>query len=127
MSSKKMIGRSVMVAFIMVWGIWGCAGQPYDPPQTGEMPKGPGVFTKEKGAVTLYDSNEAKKPPPASEKTTDTLPPTVDHSFTVSDYEAFEAYQQWLRWKTSAVENGEWDEFQQWREWKKYKDWKNGK
>lgn len=122
-----MIGRSVLVTFIMVWGIWGCAGQPYDPPPTGEIPEGPGVFTKEKGSVVLYNSKQKKKRSPAPEKTPGKPSVVVHPSSSAKDYEAYEAYQQWLQWKTTAVESGEWVEFQQWREWKKYKDWKNSK
>lgn len=126
MKAKELIGRSAVLVLMMAWGIWGCAGQPFDPPQTDEIPKGPGVFTKDEGSVILYDSDQ-KKTQPSPENTSRT-PSTAAHpSSSTPDFEAFEAYQQWLQWKTTAVENGEWEEFQQWREWKKYKDWKNSK
>lgn len=127
MKVKEMIGRSALLVLIMAWGIWGCAGQPFDPPQTDEIPKGPEVFTKDDGSVILYDSDQKKKQPLAPEKNSGTPPAVVHPSSSASDYEAFEAYQQWLQWKKSAIENGEYEEFQQWRTWKKYKAWKNSK
>jgi hypothetical protein len=109
-------------------GMWGCAAKPFDPPQTGEIPKGPGVFSKDDDGVVLYDSNKkrsdrensASQEPVA--KGDSGLPATTSSS--ASDYAEFEAYQQFKAWKKSAVGTKEYEEFQQWRQWQQYRQWK---
>jgi hypothetical protein len=64
--------RFVSVVLISI-GIWGCAAKPFDPPQTGEIPKGPGVFSKGDEGAVLYDSNNNKSDHQA---TAATEPPT---------------------------------------------------
>lgn len=119
--------RFVLVVWVSI-GIWGCAAKPFDPPQTGEIPKGPGVFSKGDDGVVLYDSNRKKADDratvttvPAPKGNTEqpaVLPPAA------SDYAEFEAYQQFKVWKASAVGTKEYEEFQQWRQWQQYRQWK---
>lgn len=118
--------RFVLVILISI-GIWGCAAKPFSPPQTGEIPKGPGVFSKGDDGVVLYNSNKKR-----SDRRTAALPAPaakgsagqpVDSS-SASEYAEFEAYQQFKAWKKSAVGTKEYEEFQQWREWRQYQQWK---
>jgi hypothetical protein len=118
--------RLVLVVLISI-GIWGCAAKPFDPPQAGEIPKGPGVYSKGDDGFVLYDSNNKKsesraKAPaePTAEGGTGqpAAPPPA------SDYAEFEAYQQFKAWKKSAVGTKEYEEFQQWRQWQQYRQWK---
>jgi hypothetical protein len=118
--------RVVLVALISI-GIWGCAAKPFDPPQTGEIPKGPGVFSKGDDGVVLYDSNKKRSnreteasPEPAAKG--DTGQPAAPSS--ASDYAEFEAYQRFKAWKKSAAGTEEYEEFQQWRQWQQYRQWK---
>jgi hypothetical protein len=118
--------RFVVVVLISI-GTWGCAAKPFEPPQTGEIPKGPGVFSKGDDGVVLYDSNKkqtdrrtADSPEPAAKGNIGQPAP----SLSASDFAEFEAYQQFKAWKKSAVGTKEYEEFQQWRQWKQYRQWK---
>lgn len=120
-----------LFAVISIWIVfWGCAGKPFDPPQTGEIPKGPGIFSKSDDGAVLYESKKTKnagtpgeKAAPAAEKSAakDEVPTQT------ADYEEFEAYQQFKAWKESAQGSEEYEAFQQWREWRKYQQWKQKK
>lgn len=123
--------RTRSLGFVLVVltsiGIWGCAAKPFDPPQTGEIPKGPGVFSKGDDGVVLYDSNKkrserrtaASQEPEAMGGAGQPAPPS-----SASDYAEFEAYRQFKAWKASAVGTKEYEEFQQWRQWQQYRRWK---
>ena len=123
---RTRILRFFLVALTSI-GIAGCAAKPFDPPQTGEIPKGPGVFSKGDDGVVLYDSNKrssehrtaASQAPEAMGGTGQHPPPS-----SASDYAEFEAYQQFKAWKASAVGTKEYEEFQQWRQWQQYRRWK---
>jgi hypothetical protein len=118
--------RFVFVVLISI-GLWGCAAKPFDPPQTGEIPKGPGVFSKGDDGVVLYDSKKKR-----SERRTAALQEPAAKGNTgqaatassASDYAEFEAYQQFKAWKKSAAGTKEYEEFQQWRQWQQYRQWK---
>lgn len=118
--------RLIFIVLISI-GIWGCAAKPFDPPQTGEIPKGPGVYSKGDDGFVLYDSNK-KKPErqattPAEPKVNgDTGQPAAPPP--ASDYAEFEAYQQFKAWKASAMGTKAYEEFQQWRQWQQYRQWK---
>ena len=125
MKASRILVPILFLVSIMIMGVWGCAGKPFDPPRTDEIPKGPGIFTKGADGAVLYDSNkESLKAQPVSQTPAtpsgDQEPPDVR-----SDYEEYEGYRQWLLWKKSAVGTPEYAEFQQWREWRKYQEWKN--
>lgn len=112
--------RLVLVVLISI-GIWGCAGKPFDPPQTGEIPKGPGVFSKGDDGVVLYDSKKNRSDRRTAAKGNSGRPAVPSSA---SDYAEFEAYQQFKAWKKSAVGTNEYEEFQQWRQWQQYRMWK---
>lgn len=105
----------------------GCSrGKDFDPPQPGEIPEGPGVFTKGDDGVVLYDSEgggliqprDQKVSPSAGENTAPAEP-------TADDFKAYEAYRQWKAWKEDPQNKEEFQEFQDWLEWKRYQQWKS--
>ena len=126
MKADTILARMVLLVSVVIMGVWGCAGRPFDPPRADEIPKEPGIFTKGADGAVLYDSNKERPPadppqtPPISSGGTEQ--PAVE-----SGYEEYEGYREWLHWKESAVGTPEYEEFQQWREWKKYQEWKKQK
>ena len=114
----------VLLVSLMIMGVWGCAGKPFDPPRAGEIPKEPGVFTKGSDGAVLYDSNKERAPAVSPSQAPVTSSGGTEQPAVESDYEAYESYQQWLLWKKSAAGTPEYEEFQQWREWRKYQEWK---
>jgi hypothetical protein len=122
--------RSLSLGYLILIliGIWGCAGKPFTPPEPNEIPEGPGLFTKEKGSVSVSvdlknkpaDSTRQAKPETSSEAR------NSPHA-SPSDYEEFKAYQQWLEWKASALGSPEYAEFLQWQEWKKDQEWEKSR
>ena len=116
-----------VLAVTLSIGIWGCAAKPFDAPQTGEIPKGPGVFSKGDDGVVLYDSNKKKSDRHTTVTTApsakgDTGQPELPSS--ASDFAEFEAYRQFKEWKKRAAGTEEYEEFQQWRQWRQYRQWK---
>lgn len=104
----------------------GCSrGKDFDPPQPGEIPKGPGVFTKGDDGVVLYNSEgggliqppDKKASPSAGESTAPAEP-------TAAGFKEYEAYRQWKAWKEDPKNKEEFQEFQEWLEWKRYHQWK---
>ena len=117
----------LLLAAVMPMVMWSCAHKPFDPPQTDEIPQGPGVFTKGDDGAVLFDSKKksvraADRAPglPAAGRPGDA--PMADE-----DYEAFEAYRQWLEWKKSNAGTEAYREFRQWQEWRRYQEWKKKK
>jgi hypothetical protein len=116
--------RSLSLSYLILIGLWGCAGKPFTPPEANEIPEGPGLFTKEKGAVEI--STDLNNESSASTSPAKTSEPPAGESANFnkpSDYEEFRAYQQWLEWKSFAIGSPEYEEFRQWLEWKKYQQW----
>ena len=124
MRARTIPTRMVLLVSLMIMGMWGCAGKPFDPPRAGEIPKEPGVFTKGSDGAVLYDSNKERAPAVSPSQAPVTSSGGTEQPAVESDYEAYESYQQWLLWKKSAVGTPEYEEFQQWREWRKYQEWK---
>jgi len=124
MRARYIPTRMVLLVSLMIMGMWGCAGKPFDPPRAGEIPKEPGVFTKGSDGAVLYDSNKERAPAVSPSQAPETSSGGTEQPAVESDYEAYESYQQWLLWKKSAVGTPEYEEFQQWREWRKYQEWK---
>ena len=124
MKASNMLTRMVLLVSIMTMGLWSCAGKPFDPPQAGEIPREPGVFTTGADGAVLYDSNQESLPAASPSQAIATSSAGTDQPAATSGYEDFEAYREWLLWKKSAVGTPEYEEFQQWREWKKYQEWK---
>ncbi|MDX2446748.1 MAG: hypothetical protein QNK29_06065 [Desulfobacterales bacterium] len=115
--------RMVLLVSIVIMGVWGCAGKPFDPPQTDEIPRGPGLFTTGSDGAVLYDSNQESLPSTSSSQSLATPSTDMEQTAASSDYEEFKDYQQWLLWKKSATGTPEYEEFKQWREWWKYQEW----
>ncbi len=124
MKASNMLTPMVLLVSIMTMGVWSCAGKPFDPPQAGEIPREPGIFTKSADGAVLYDSNQEGLPPASPSQAIATSSAGTEQPAATSDYEDFESYRQWLLWKKSAVGTPEYEEFQQWREWRKYQEWK---
>lgn len=90
-------GRVVRLSLLAVF-LAGCSATPVDYRPASEIPEGPGMFSGEEGAFTLYsDENKAK----ASEESRE-----------------YRDFLEFKRWKESAKESAEFREFQDWREWK---------
>jgi hypothetical protein len=115
--------RMVLPVLMMIMFFLSCAGKPFDPPQSDEIPKGPGVFTTGEDGAVLYDSNQESLPSTSSSQSLATPSTDMEQTAASSDYEEFKDYQQWLLWKKSATGIPEYEEFKQWREWRKYQEW----
>jgi len=124
MKASNMLTPMVLLVSIMIMGVWSCAGKPFDPPQAGEIPRGPGIFTTGTDGAVLYDSNKESLSPASPSQTIATSSSGTEQPAATSDYEDFEAYREWLLWKKSAVGTPEYEEFQQWREWRRYQEWR---
>ena len=94
--------------------ILGCAqAKPYEYYPATEIPKGPGLFTGEKGEYTVYSSEKKSDGETDAKRTSDDK---------ASDEERrdFEAFQEWKR---SPEGQAEYREFQDWLRWRDYKKW----
>jgi hypothetical protein len=112
--------------------ILGCAqAKPYEYHPATEMPKGPGLFTGEKGEYTLYsskknaDSDADSKRPSNDAAAADAREPADDAEFSEfqkwrKERQDFEAFQEWKR---SPEGQAEYREFQDWQRWRDYKKW----
>ena len=127
MKASTILTRMLLLVSIIIMGVWGCAGRPFDPPRTDEIPKEPGVFTKGTDGAVLYDSNKERLPAVSPSQMPATSSGETEQPAVESDYEDYKSYRQWLLWKKSAVGTPEYEEFQQWREWHKYQEWKKQK
>jgi len=130
--------------------VFGCSGQQtktfkYTAPD--EIAEGPGVFSKEKGEFTVYDSKKAKasdeasaKSAPQSSETAATpatagseVGSTTGKGQTPEDSASFQQFKEWQRdqaefekfqqWKQTQQGSEEYEEFQQWKRWKEYQKW----
>lgn len=123
MKTGKLLIRTALPVFIVIMIIWGCAGKPFDPPKSDEIPRGPGVFTTGEEGAVLYDSNNKSSLALSPSQTPESSSADTEQPASTPDYEEFEDYQQWLLWKKSATGTPEYEEFKQWREWRKYQEW----
>jgi hypothetical protein len=124
--ADTVLARMVLLVSFVIMGVWACAGRPFDPPRTDEIPKEPGIFTQGADGAVLYDSNK-KRSPAETHQTPPTASAGTQQPAVESGYQDYEAYRQWLLWKQSAVGTPEYEEFQQWREWRKYLEWEKQK
>ena len=108
--------------------VTGCgSGKAFEAPQAGEIPKGPGIFTKGDDGAVIYDSEGGGLIPP---QTRDHTGPDAENSgspSSIDEWEAFEAYRQWKAWKADPRNAEEVREFQEWREWKRYQQWRRSR
>jgi hypothetical protein len=121
--------KSIALITILVLAailVSGCAQpKPFKYHPGTEIPEGPGLFSKEKGEFTLYDSNKQAAAPQAQATGTAADPP--------ADSEAFRQFQDWKKeqkdfqafqeWKRSSQGSREYEEFQEWKRWKTYMLW----
>jgi hypothetical protein len=127
MNACGTVHLGIVLAVWISMGVWGCAAKPFDPPQTGEIPKGPGVFSEGNDGVVLYDSHGKRSDPrePGSQEAAAKGDAGKESPATsAADHAEFEAYQQFKAWKKSAAGTEEYEEFQQWRQWQQYRQWK---
>ena len=131
----------ICCAFAMLFG---CNSKSFEYVNENEIPPGPGVFTGEKGAWTIYDSEAKKKKEAESDESLKeasadehkTGQATGTESVTaVDDAEAqeFKEFQEWKKeqqdfedfqeWKKTSQGSKEYQEFKEWQEWKAYKEW----
>ena len=108
-----------------------CGGKPFDYHPGTEIPKKPGVFSKQADGLVIYDSKKE-----TADKASDEIQEVGDQTSSmpsnqgsadaerIEDYKAFQEYQEWKEWKKSRENASELKEFQEWREWKSYQEWK---
>lgn len=113
MGSSESMVRNAWWPILLMVNLVGC-GTPFDYQPVNEIPKGPGMFTKD-GGLTIYSDNKEKQQAPATKSASSAAP---------EDFREFHDYQEFQRWKTSAKDSPEYREFQDWREWKAYRNWK---
>ncbi|MDJ0784553.1 MAG: hypothetical protein QNJ22_21500 [Desulfosarcinaceae bacterium] len=112
------------ILLILAAALCSCAGKPFDPPKTGEIPDGPGVFTDNPQGTVVIRVDKDGEDRQNSSREASALEGDTPPSVPTTDYEEFEAYRQWRRWKESAEGSAEYEEFRQWREWREYREWK---
>ena len=115
--------------------IMGCAKvKPFDYHPDTEIPKGPGLFTKEKGEFTVYDSNKKREVAAESDqKTEKTVSDQPEPAPTSEEGESFHQFQEWKKdqedfaafqeWKRSQKGSQDYQEFLEWKRWQEYKRW----
>ncbi len=123
--------------------VMGCAKpKPFVYHPDSEIPEGPGLFSKEKGAFVIYDTEKEKSEGTSSaESKTDTWQDQapsrlqeatgVDNKTnTAEEYRQFQQwqqdqkqYQEFKEWKQSGQNTREYQEFLEWKRWKEYKQW----
>ena len=124
MKESQSYYRIALCALLLLAGIWGCAAKPFNPPAPGEIPKGPGVFSKGDDGAVLYDSKNQTQEPAAKEKIAPPAPADKIKQPSAATFEEYEAYKEWLEWKKSADGSPDYEEFKQWQEWRQYQQWK---
>lgn len=127
---------SVLAATLLL----ACAhAKPFDYHPGTEIPEGPGVFSKEKGSFTVYDSDKSKKQ--SSETTSDnsatgmnaapTVAPSTEETNEFQQFKKWKeeqkAYEAFQQWKQSPQNAAEYQEFQEWKRWKAYQEWQKSK
>lgn len=129
----------ILIGGLLMWTLIGCAGgKPFDyKPTAGEMKDGPGLFTGEEGALTIYDSKKGEGFEKGSTKHTDDvraqsgkvtqIPPAEAEEF--MEFQKWKnenkEFQKFKEWKNSAQGSKEYQEFLEWKEWKSFKKWQN--
>lgn len=117
-----------------------CANaKPYDYHPGTEIPEGPGVFSKEKGSFTIYDSKKSKEQlteTTSDQSTTETNTAPAE-KLSIEENEEFQQFKNWKEeqkaydafqeWKQSPQNAEEYQEFQEWQRWKAYQEWQNTK
>lgn len=133
----KAIHTCVSIVILVIASlVVGCASsKPFDYHSGNEIPKGPGVFSKEKGEFTIYSSKkkQAEAAQKASEQTTGEVTAATPENALVENAEEFQKFKKWQeeqkeyeafqQWKQSPQNAKAYEEFQQWQRWKAYQEW----
>lgn len=129
-SMKKTICYPFVIYCIGAILIVGCASpKPFKYHPDTEIPEGPGLFTKEAGALVLYKSDEQKVAMPAGKSTANASNENTpgQDATTYKEYENWrqeqKEFQEFLRWKQSEQNKEAYQEFLEWKRWKAYKAW----
>lgn len=125
-----------IVVLVVASLVVGCASsKPFDYHSGNEIPKGPGLFSKDEGEFTIYSSKKkqaeaAQKPP---EQAAGEVSATSSENAPVEKTEEFQQFKKWQeeqkeyeafqQWKQSPQNAKEYEEFQQWQRWKAYQEW----
>lgn len=111
--------------------IMGCgSGKYFEAPQSGEIPNGPGLFTKGDDGAVVYDSKGGGLIDPHKEKAPEKPAASTgqvtaaDQPNPIDDFEDFEAFKQWQEWKKGSEGTAEYKDFKDWQQWKRYQEWK---
>ena len=128
MKKKPIFTMLTVIAATMLF--LACAkAKPFDYHSDNEIPNGPGLFTKEKGEFTIYDSKKKQVEAPEEQKVaaqpSTQVAPEESDSFQQfqewqKDQKEFEAFQEWKR---SQEGSQDYKEFQEWKRWREYKRW----
>ncbi|MFK5925091.1 MAG: hypothetical protein QM483_00545 [Desulfuromusa sp.] len=129
MKSHNLNMWSLCLLLMLLWLLAGCSsGKYFEAPQSGEIPKGPGLFTKGDTGAVLFDSqgggliNPEKAEAPTA--TAAAAVPSPENTTQVQDFKEFESYKQWQEWKKGAAGSADYKDFQDWQQWERYQKWK---
>ncbi|KJS33225.1 MAG: hypothetical protein VR64_03170 [Desulfatitalea sp. BRH_c12] len=111
--------------------LMGCAApKPFEYHSDNEIPKGPGLFSGEKGEFKLYDDSR-KVEAPARQMATPPAPGSAEEA----EFREFQewrkdqkAFEEFKQWKQSGGQNSaDYEEFRDWQRWQEYKRWQESK
>lgn len=95
-----MTGRHLWRITLLITLLSGCAGEPFDYHPVGEIPQGPGLFSKAVQGYNLVSSDSDQ----AAEN-------AMDKQRLMEEFQAFQ------RWKQESKESKAYREFLQWQQW----------
>jgi len=120
----------------------GCAQpKPFEYHSDNEIPEGPGIFTKEAGSFTIYDSKRKASTADKAQAAASGMSTTPENGQAPADAASsageaeFREFQQWRKerkdfesfqqWKKSRQGAAEYEEFREWQRWQEYKKWQD--
>ena len=134
-----MIALMVLTSALLITGCQNA--KPFEYHSDNEISEGPGIFSKDKGKFTIYDSNkddksasETSSADGATQAADGTKPLDQSKLDNDQDFKAFQAwkadqkeFEAFEEWKRSKDSDPEYKEFQEWQRWKEYKKWSDSK
>ncbi len=106
-----MTRKAVMASLLTLMFVAGCSGKAFEYHSQNDIPRGPGMFSGEDGAFTLYSDAQGK--------------PNAEKSASENEMRDFKEFQEFRRWKeSSGKDSPEYRESLDWQEWKAYRNWK---
>jgi hypothetical protein len=117
--------------------LFGCGQpKPFKYHSGNEIPEGEGIFTKEAGSFTIYDSKQnasVADKAPAEVTGMNSTPGALDAAASSADEAEFREFQQWRKerkdfeafqqWKKTRQNAAEYEEFREWQRWQAFKKW----